>query len=152
MDVEFCQMFFCSYWDDHTVFPFVVFVFLFVFVFYNHTCGLGKFLVPGVKLELQLPAYATATATLNPSHTCDIYHSSQQCWILNPLSKARDWTRILMETSQVLNLLSHNGNPSFLLLIRWITLIDFVYVEPSLWPWDESNFDCGVWSFFTSYS
>ena len=44
----------------------------------------------GVKLEPQLLAYTTATATQDPSHVCDLYHSSEQCWILNPLSKARD--------------------------------------------------------------
>ena len=44
----------------------------------------------GVELELQLPAYTTATATLDPSHICDLHHSSRQCQILNPLSKARD--------------------------------------------------------------
>ena len=45
-----------------------------------------------VKLELQLPAYATATAMWDPSHICDLHHSSQQCWIPDPLSKARDQT------------------------------------------------------------
>ena len=35
---------------------------------------------------------------------------SQQHWILDPLSEARDQTRILMDTSRVLNSLSHNGN------------------------------------------
>ena len=44
----------------------------------------------GVQLELQLPAYTTAAATSDPSHICDLYHNSRQCWILNPLSKARD--------------------------------------------------------------
>ena len=29
------------------------------------------------------------------------HQSSQQCWILNPLSGARDWTGILLDTSQV---------------------------------------------------
>ena len=64
----------------------------------------------GVKLELQLPAYTTATATQDPSHVCDIHHSSQQRQILNPLSNARDQTHILMDTSGVLNSLSHDGN------------------------------------------
>ena len=45
---------------------------------------------PGLKLELQLPAYTTVTATQNLSCTCNLHHNSQQCWILNPLSKARD--------------------------------------------------------------
>ena len=31
----------------------------------------------GVESELQLPAYATATATQDPSHICDLYHSSR---------------------------------------------------------------------------
>ena len=44
----------------------------------------------GVKLELQLLAYTTAIATLDPSHICDLYHSSRPCWMPNPLSKARD--------------------------------------------------------------
>ena len=44
----------------------------------------------GVKLELQLPAYTAATATPDLSSICDLHHSSQQRWILNPLSKARD--------------------------------------------------------------
>ena len=63
-----------------------------------------------IELELQLPAYATATATPDPSPICDLHRSSWQHWILNPLSEARDQTCILMDTSQVLNLLSHNGN------------------------------------------
>ena len=44
----------------------------------------------GVKSELYLPACATATATPDPSCICDLYHSSQQRRILNPLSEARD--------------------------------------------------------------
>ena len=55
----------------------------------------------GVELELQLLAYTTATATRDPSLICDLHHSSQQCWILNPLGKARDQTHILMDPSQV---------------------------------------------------
>ena len=54
--------------------------------------------------------YATATAILDPSHICSLNHSFWQCQILNPLSEARDQTHILMDTSQVLNLLSHSGN------------------------------------------
>ena len=39
-----------------------------------------------------------------------LHHSSWQHWILKLLSEARDRTHILMDTSGVLNLLSHNGN------------------------------------------
>ena len=49
---------------------------------------------PGVESELL--AYTTVTATPDPSCTCDLHHNSEQCWILNPLSKARDWTCVLM--------------------------------------------------------
>ena len=62
----------------------------------------------GVESELQLLAYTTATTTQDQSHVCDLHHSSRQCWILNPLSGARDQTCILMDTSQVHNLLNHN--------------------------------------------
>ena len=64
----------------------------------------------GVESELQLPAYTTATATPDRRHICDLCHSLWQCRILNPLSKTRDGTLILTDASQVLNLLSHNGN------------------------------------------
>ena len=43
----------------------------------------------GVLLELQLPAYTTTTEMPDPSCICNVQHSSQQCWILSPLGKAR---------------------------------------------------------------
>ena len=52
----------------------------------------------GVEWELQLPAYTTATATQDPSHVCDLPHSSQQGQILNPLTEARNRTCILIDT------------------------------------------------------
>ena len=55
----------------------------------------------GVQSELQLPAYTTATLTRDLSHICDLHHSSRQCQILNLLSRARDQTPILMDTSGV---------------------------------------------------
>ena len=54
---------------------------------------------PGVKSELQLLAYTTATAMLDPSCVWDLHHSLQQRGILNPLSEARDQTYILMDIS-----------------------------------------------------
>ena len=44
----------------------------------------------GVQWELQLPAYTRATAAQDPSHVCNLHHSSWQRWILNPLRKARE--------------------------------------------------------------
>ena len=60
--------------------------------------------VPRLRIEseeLQLPAYITATATPDPSHVCDLYHSSWQLQIFNPVSKARDRTHVLMGTIQI---------------------------------------------------
>ena len=48
----------------------------------------------------------------DPSCTCNLHCSSGQCWILNPPSKARDRTHILLDTSQVHTPLSHNGDSS----------------------------------------
>ena len=45
-----------------------------------------------VHSELQLLAYTTATAILDPRHIYDLCHSLWQLWILNPLSEARDPT------------------------------------------------------------
>ena len=72
----------------------------------------------GVESELQPPVYAAATATQNPSHICDLHHSSWQHWILNPLSEARDQTRNLMVPSQIHFRCAMMGTPplSFLIL------------------------------------
>ena len=48
-----------------------------------------------------IAAYARATATPDPSHVCDLQHSSWQRRIFNPLTKARDPTRNLMAPSQI---------------------------------------------------
>ena len=55
----------------------------------------------GVKSGLQQLADTTATATPDPSRVCDLPHCSQQHWILNPLSQARDGTRSPVDTSRV---------------------------------------------------
>ena len=55
----------------------------------------------GVESELQLPAYTAAPATRDLSFVCHLHHSSQQRWSLNPLSKARDQTQILMDSSRI---------------------------------------------------
>ena len=57
-----------------------------------------KILGLGIELELQLQAYTTATAMWDLSCICDLCHSSQQHWILNPLNKASSQTQILMDT------------------------------------------------------
>ena len=63
-----------------------------------------------VQLELQPLAYTTAT--WNPSPVCDLLHSSQLFWILNPLSEAKNRTRILMQASQICFHWATTGTPS----------------------------------------
>ena len=65
----------------------------------------------GVESELQLLAYATATATQDPSHVCNLHHSSRQHRILDPLSKARDRTLNLMAPSQIRVHCATTGTP-----------------------------------------
>ena len=65
---------------------------------------------PMGQIRLAAAVYTTATAMLDPSHICDPGCGLQQHQILSSLSEARDRTCILMDTSHVLNPLSHNGN------------------------------------------
>ena len=55
----------------------------------------------GAESELQPLAYTTGTATPDQSQVCNPHHGSWPCRITNPLSKARDRTRVLMDTSQI---------------------------------------------------
>ena len=78
-----------------SVFCLFVFVFLVPHLWHVDVPSLG------VKLELQLSVYTTATAMWDLSCFYDLHNNSQQQWILNPLSGARDQTRVLMDISQV---------------------------------------------------
>ena len=69
----------------------------------------------GMELELYLLAYITATATPDLSHVCDLCRSSQQHWILNPLSEARDRSHVLMDASQVVTTKPRRALPKFVL-------------------------------------
>ena len=87
------------------------FLFYFVFVFLGtHPWHME---VPrlGVKLELHLPTYATATAPPDPSRVQDLHHGSWQHWILNPLSEARNRTCNLMVPSRIHFLCAMTGTP-----------------------------------------
>ena len=80
---------------------------------------------PRDELELQLPAYATATAVPDPSRVCNLHHSSQQHQILNLLSKARDQTRNLMGPS---NSLTTVPRQELLVLFVFIFYLFFVFL------------------------
>ena len=81
--------------------------------------------VPRLKVEseLQLPAYTTATATRDLSLICNKRHSSQQSWSLNPLSRARVQTLILVllvgfvttepQRELLISIFSHSDNNTF---------------------------------------
>ena len=57
---------------------------------------------PEVEWELRLPAYTTAQQQrVQAMSATYIHHSSMQHQILNPLSKARDQTLVLMDPSRV---------------------------------------------------
>ena len=107
-----------SFWVDllvmKSLFPFIwEYIYIYIFFF----CFLGPhpqhMEVPrvGVKSERQLPATATATAMWDPSRVCNLHHSSWQLQIPDPLSKARNRTRILMDTSRICLHCTVTGTP-----------------------------------------
>lgn len=74
-----------------------------------------------VDSELQLPATATATATVDLSFVCDLHHSSRQHQILNPLSQAGDRTCILMDSGQIHFCGATAGTPIFWFRVGYLT-------------------------------
>ena len=97
-------------------FKMLVFTFLFIYLFILSFVYLGlhpqHMEVPrlGIQSELLLLAYSRATAIPDPSHICN--HSSWQCWILNPLSEARDGTCNVMVPSRIRFHCTKTGTPS----------------------------------------
>ena len=79
-----------------------------------------------VTLELHLLAYTTATARQNLSCVCNLRHSSWQHQNLNPLSRARDGTHILMDTSWVCYCWATIGTP---FSPKWIQLFLHTFIE-----------------------
>ena len=122
----------------------ILFIYLLYFCFLE--MHLHHMEVPriGVKLEVQPPAYATATAMCNPGNICELHHSSWQCRILNLLSEAKDLTPILMDTSQnhfccatVANPMSHILK--FLLVFYWPPQLDY-------WNKHKAEYSCTIFS------
>ena len=74
--------------------------------------------VPKAYGSSQARSWAEATtASLCHSHSntgsrvCDLHHSSSQCRIFNPLSEARNWNHILMDTGQIHFCWATTGTP-----------------------------------------
>ena len=82
----------------------------------------------GVELELQLLAYVTATATEDPGPVCDFHRNSLQRWILNPLSKARNGTHILIDTSWAPYFWATKGSSSFFVTLFLVLLLPLAFV------------------------
>ena len=115
----------------------------------------------GVRIRATAAGYATTIATRDPSCISDLHHSSRQHCFLNPLSQARDWTWVLMDTSWFVNHWATMGTPNALYFL-WRTEFpsSFIFLQPKeillafcvqvFWPWDFVSFFPK--SFFSLYS
>ena len=71
-------------------------------------------------------SHSTATAAPDPSRICDLHHSSRQCQILDPLSKATDQTCNLMAPSQICFRCATTGTP-FCPFFNWVVWFLFLF-------------------------
>ena len=101
---------------------FLLLLLLLLFVFLGQHLWHMEVPRPGVESELQLLAYATTTAMQDLSLVFNLHHRSQAT--LDPLSRARDGTCILMDTSQVFSCTTM-GTPT-------VTVLDSKSWLPSL--------------------
>ena len=90
------------------------FLFLF-FCFRTESAAYGSSQARG-RIGAAAAGLCNSHSNASMSHVCNLYHSSWQRRTLNPPSRARDWTCFPVDTSQVLNLLSHNRNSASHLL------------------------------------
>ena len=112
---------------------------LFLFLFFKASPAAYRSTQAKAESELQLSAYATATAVQVLSCICGLHHSSQQCQILQPLSKARDWTHIFIDTSQVRYFWAMMGTPgkvdSLWIVVFWGWVVwKYPFLEKDLFP------------------
>ena len=75
--------------------------FFFFCLFRTAPMAYGSPLARGLIGAAAAVLHTTTTAMQDPSHVFDLHLSSQQHQILNLLSRARDWTCILVDTSRV---------------------------------------------------
>ena len=120
------------------IFSCILFYFFFLGLHLQHT----KVPRLGVISQLQLLAYTTATATPDPSHVCDPHHSLWQCWILNPLSDARDWACILIRRATV-------RSPSYIFMCCHPYVLFGEVTIQILCPSFQVAFLFQFWEFFT---
>ena len=93
----------------------IFFFFFFFFFFFGPNLWHMEIPKLGVELELVAAYFGAATATRDPSHcTCDLYPSSQNHQILNPLSKA---SSVLTDATQVRYCWARTGTPRATFLV-----------------------------------
>ena len=115
MFLSYCTRNVCLFLIFETYLPFTNSVCLFVYLLIWSFCLFRATPKAYGGSQARGPTGAAA-AGLHHSHssttccTCDLHHSSRQCQVLNPLSEARDGTRILRDASWVHYLLSHGGS------------------------------------------
>ena len=124
---------------------FIIFLFFFFFFFLGlHAQHMGVSRL-GVKSELQLPAFTTATAKQDLGSICHLHYSFWQHPILNPLSEARNQTHNLMVTSQIHFCCTTMGTPYFLFLYHFFSEFEssekcfYLRVLNNFYPSTESN-------------
>ena len=79
-------------------FVYIFFFFLWIHLWHMEVARLQVARLGVAQVGAVAEAYTTAMATLDLSHICDLCLNLQHCWILNPLSEARDWIHILVDT------------------------------------------------------
>ena len=97
----------------------------------------------GIQSELLLPAYARVVSTPDLSHDCNLYHSSRQRQILNPLSEGKDRTRNLMVPSQIRFRCTMTGTPQYNIVNSSYHAVtrspEFLLINKSLYPLTNSS-------------
>ena len=91
VNLQCCISFWCpAKWFGH-IYIFFSFSYYYIYIFFQARDQIGATAI----------SLCTATATQDPSHVCNLHHSSRQCWMLNPLSEVRDQTYNLVVPSQI---------------------------------------------------
>ena len=81
-------------------YSFCLFVFVFFAISWATAAAYGGSQARG-RIGSVVVDYTRTTVKRDPSCICDLHHSSWQCQLPDPLSKARDGTRILMHTCRI---------------------------------------------------
>ena len=95
---------------------FILFIYLFICFYFYFLLFRATLVAYGgsqARGRVRATAFATATTTQDPSCVCNLHHSSRQCQILNPPSKARNLTRNLIVPSWICFHCTTTGTPTF---------------------------------------